>query len=125
MVINRQEIQKLESDLNKKLLEYNTEFIMTIHFSIDRLNDVRNNPPITLQELNNIFNILINKHITAIVALNDKETFNIRCTKSHINMPCAVVKETKRNGTLSHKNIIITVMRKEKFIAKDPIEFKV
>ena len=61
---------------------------MTMHFSVDRINDVRNNPLITIEELKDIFDSLIDNHITAIVALNDKDTFNIRCTNTHINMPC-------------------------------------
>jgi len=125
MPITQQEIKDLESSINSQLTQFNTQFIMTVHFSSDRLNDVRNFPPITLSELENIFNKLIDTHLTAIIALNDKETFNIRCLESHINMPCGVVKETKDNGTLTHKNIVITVMRKEKFKAKKPIEFQV
>ena len=123
MTINQQEIRQLEQAINRKLTRYNAVFIMTVHFSVDRLNDARNNPPITINELELIFNSLIDNHITAIVALNDKDTFNIRCTKSHINMPCGVVKESQNNGSITHKNIIITVMRKESFYAKDPIEF--
>lgn len=98
---------------------------MTVHFSSDRLNDSRNTPPITIQELERIFECVIERHILAIVALDDGDTFNIRCTTSHINMPCAVVKRTENNGTFSHKNFVITIMRKENFYAKDPIEFLV
>ena len=125
MTINQQEISQLEQYINNKLTVYKTEFIMTMHFSVDRINDVRNNPPITIEELKDIFDSLIDNHITAIVALNDKDTFNIRCTNTHINMPCAVVKKLQNNGSISHKNIVITVMRKETFYSKDPIEFKV
>lgn len=125
MTISQRDVTALESRINSKLTGYNAEFIMTIHFSVDRLNDARNTPPITIPELENIFDRLINQHILAIVALNDKDTFNIRCTSSHINMPCGVRKETNNNGSISHKNIIITVMRKRNFFSKDPIEFKV
>lgn len=125
MAISQQDVADLESRINSKLTEYNAEFIMTIHFSVDRLNDARNKPPITITELEDIFNRLIDQHILAIVALNDKDTFNIRCTTSHINMPCGVHKETDNNGTVSHKNIVITVMRKIGFFAKDPIEFQI
>jgi len=125
MAISQKDIRNFESQLNKKLSQYNTEFVMTVHFVVDRLNDPRNNPPITISELEDIFDKLIDQHILAIVALNDKDTFNIRCTSSHINMPCAVSKETKKNGSVSQKNIVITVMRKQNFFAKDPIEFKV
>ena len=125
MAISQQDVVDLESRINSKLTDYNAEFIMTVHFSVDRLNDGRNRPPITIEELENIFDRLIDQHILAIVALNDQETFNIRCRSSHINMPCGVRKETDNNGSVSHKNIIITVMRKSNFYAKDPIEFRV
>ena len=74
---------------------------MTVHFAVERLNDPRNHPPITISELENVFDKLIEQHILAIVALNDKDTFNIRCTSSHINMPCAVSKQTQQNGSVS------------------------
>ena len=125
MPITHREISKLEKDINEKLTQYNAQFIMTFHFSEERLNDARNQPPITVDELEKIFTSLIDKHITAIVALNHEDSFNIRCTKSHINMPCGVLKESQANGSTSHKSIVITVMRKEGFKAKDPIEFKV
>lgn len=123
MPITSSEITELESRINEQLSIYNAQFIMTVHFSIDRLNDPRNNPPITIAELDSIFNNLIRDHITSIVALNHEDTFNIRCSKSHINMPCGVVKESEENGSITHKNIVITVMRKHNFHAKDPIEF--
>ncbi|EHJ9990352.1 TPA: hypothetical protein NG570_004550 [Vibrio parahaemolyticus] len=123
MSITQQQINALEAKINTKLSKFNAQFVMTVHFSVDRLNDARNNPPITLEELESIFDSLVDNHITSIVALNDKDTFNIRCSKSHINMPCGVVKESQNNGSVTHKNIVITIMRKETFKAKDPIEF--
>lgn len=125
MPISQTDIRALEARINSQLSTYNAQFIMTVHFSADRLNDARNVPPITIAELDTIFSSLISQHITAIVALNDGDTFNIRCSKSHINMPCAVVKESGNNGSITQKNIVITVMRKENFFAKDPIEFTV
>ncbi len=125
MTINQQEISQLEQYINNKLTAYKTEFIMTMHFSVDRINDVRNNPPITVEELKIIFDSLIYNHITAIVALNNKDTFNIRCTNTHINMPCAVIKKPQNNGSILHKNIVITIMRKKTFYSKDTIEFNV
>lgn len=125
MTISQSDVNSLESRINSQLIQYRTEFTMSVHFSTDRLNDPRNNPPITIVELDAIFTRLIEDHILAIVALNDKDTFNIRCTNSHINMPCSVSKTTSKNGSISQKNYVITIMRKEKFAAKDPIEFKV
>lgn len=125
MAINQAEVQALETSINAKLTQYKAQFIMTVHFSVDRLNDARNNPPITIPELENIFDKVIAKHILAIIVLNDGDTFNIRCLTSHINMPCAVVKNTSDNHTITQKNIVITIMRKQNFFAKDPIEFQV
>lgn len=125
MSISQQEATQFEKTLNNKLQQFGTEFVMTVHFAVERLNDPRNEPPITLQELESIFDRLIEHHILAVVALDDGDTFNIRCLSSHINMPCAVSKTTTDNGTVSHKNFIITIMRKEDFYAKDPVEFQV
>ena len=118
------DLRELESTINKKLLKFNASFIMTVHFTKDRINDSRNEPPITISELAVIFDALIEKYILSIVALNDGDTFNIKCSRSHINIPCAVVKETvKSSGTISHKNIMITIMRKENFVRHDLVEF--
>lgn len=125
MSISESDIRTLESNINDKLAVYNAQFIMTVHFTLDRLNDPRNIPPITIGELEGIFDKLIENHIIAIVALEDKDTFNIKCSSSHINMPCGVRKVTDRNGTITHKNIVITIMRKQYFHSKDPIEFVV
>lgn len=125
MEITEQQLLNLQDRINSKLTKYNTLFIMTIHFSADRVNDIRNKPKIKIDELENIFNQVIEKHIMAIVALNDGDTFNIKCLSSHINMPCGVKKESNPNGTITHKNILITIMRKENFHSKDDIEFTV
>lgn len=98
---------------------------MTVHFSAERLNDARNVPPLNIAELEDVFVRLIDQHIMSILVLNDEDTFNIRCSRSHINMPCAVQKTSSANSGVTHKNIIITVMRKKTFKAKDPVEFVV
>lgn len=123
MAITQQELSDLETKVNAQLTAYKAQFSMTMHFAIDRVNDARNNPAITIEELDTVFTKLIELHIISIVALNDGESFNVRCKNSHINMPCAVKKEKAKNGTTTHKNIVITIMRKEKFKAKDAIEF--
>lgn len=125
MAITAQEISKLENDINNKLLSFNAQFVMTVHFSVDRLNDPRNKPPITIEELESIFDRLIGNFISAIVALNDGDTFTISCMNTNINMPCAVAKESQPNGSATHKNILITIMRKRDFYSKDPVVFKV
>ncbi|MCG7791393.1 hypothetical protein MIS24_16805, partial [Vibrio parahaemolyticus] len=63
-------------------------------------------------------------HVGALKKLRHNDTFNIRCTVSHINMPCAVNK-IHVDGDEHQENIFITVMRKKDWKSKDPKEFLV
>ena len=125
MTISAADMLALEQRVNAKLAHHKASFVMSVHFTMDRLNDVRNNPPLTVAELEDLFDRVIDQHMLSIVALNDGDTFNIRCVQTDINMPCAVRKSSSANGTVSHKNIIITVMRKKNWFSKDPIEFQI
>lgn len=96
------------------MAQYATSFVMTVHFAGDRINT-----PIALTELDSIFERLIEKHILSIVALDDKDTFTVACSQSDIHIPCAVSKKIDlKNGSSSHKTIVIIIMRKTNFKAK-------
>lgn len=126
MTITTDDVIALQGRINEKLARFNTSFKLTVHFTDERINSDRNHPAITIEELDSIFDrLLTDTTVTQIVALNHGDTFNIRCMTSHINMPCGVEKKNGPNNTVTHKSIVITVMRKEKFKAKDPIEFQV
>jgi len=125
MGIMQNDITVLEAILNQKLSKENMSFKMSVHFVRDRMNDPRNTPSITITELQSIFNRLLTVHISALSKLKHNDTFNIRCLKSDINIPCAVEKTKQADGRIHQKNIAITVMRKKDFKTKDPIEFKV
>jgi len=124
MTITRDELAVLENRINDQLASYKTTFSMSVHFGIDRVNHLRNVPPITIVELQSIFNRFITCYIPALLALNDGDTFNIRCQASHINMPCGVTK-VYTNTVATQKNIVITVMRKQDFKASVTKEFTV
>lgn len=51
MAITQQELSDLETKVNAQLTAYKAQFSMTMHFAIDRVNDARNNPAITIEEL--------------------------------------------------------------------------
>jgi hypothetical protein len=125
MGIMADEIMVLETIINQKLAKENMSFKMSVHFVRDRMNDPRNTPSITITELQSIFNRLLTVHLSGLMRLNHNDTFNIRCLKSDINIPCAVEKIRQSDGKMHQKNIAITVMRKKDFKAKDPVEFKV
>jgi len=124
MSITTQELNLFQQQINNKLSAYSASLEMSFHFSIERLNDLRNNPEIKVLELEIIFNNLIKFHINEIISLSDKDTFNIRCSNSHINIPCQIKKEycivDKKDKTIL---FTITIMRKKTFLSHDPIEF--
>ena len=124
MSISTVDISALENSINSLLRDDNMSFKMSVHFVRDRINDPRNIPLIQISELSSIFNRLMAVHKQAILKLNHNDTFNIRCSKSHINMPCAVNKVKNVNGE-HHENIVITIMRKESWKSKDAIQFVV
>ena len=98
---------------------------MSVHFVRDRMNDPRNTPPITITELQGIFSRLTTRYISKLLQLKNNDTFNIRCTLSDINIPCAMSRQTSTTGIDKKEIIAITVMRKKNFVSKDPVEFVV
>ena len=118
MTISQDDLNALESRLNARLqaLCSNQTFTLSMHFKLDRVNDLRNVPPITLDELGGVFERFISQHAGTLINLQHGESFNIRCRRSHINMPCAVEKRFV-NTLAIQKNVVITVMRKKEFRA--------
>ena len=125
MGISINEISVLESVLNEKFSKERLRFKMSVHFVKDRMNDPRNTPAITITELQGIFNRLITVYVSQLMRLEHNESFNVRCKKSDINIPCAISKTKDSTGKDNREVIAITVMRKANFVSKDPIEFKV
>lgn len=125
MPISMDEISLLEQTLNERFEKERLSFKMSIHFIKDRMNHPRNVPGITLTELHSIFNKLTTIYIGKLTKLNNNDTFNVRCSKSDINIPCAVSKTKNEIGVDNREIIAITVMRKKNFKSKDDLEFLV
>lgn len=123
-MITYAEISALESSVNEILRKHKMSFKLSKHFVDDRVNDPRNTPAILIAELNSIFNRLTSRYTQDIQRLKHNATFNIRCTISHINMPCAVSRKQTHYGE-HQENIVITVMRKKNWKSKDSTEFLV
>jgi hypothetical protein len=125
MGISINEIAFLETVLNEKYSKERLKFKMSVHFVKDRMNHPRNTPSITITELQSIFNRLTSIYISQLMRLKHDDTFNVRCTKSDINIPCAMSKTKDTSGNDNREVIAITVMRKADFVSKDAVEFKV
>lgn len=125
MPITITELAGLEARVNAKLAKHNMKLVLSAHFSGQRINDPRNVPPITLLEIETAINNLIDNRISDLVSLNDGDTFNLRCSASHINIPCGCAKWKSVAGSTQYEITAITIMRKATFVAQDPREFLV
>ncbi|MGF6636173.1 hypothetical protein [Paraburkholderia sp. MM6662-R1] len=109
--------------MNATLVTHNAKFVLTGHFALYRVNDPRNVPPITIAELESILDRLVQKYVTKVLALSDQTTFNVRCSNSHINIPCGFHHTASGNGKTTYEISAITVMRKKNFHSKDPVDY--
>jgi hypothetical protein len=124
MTITKQGLLDLESDINDILEQDRSELRFTAHAAYDRINDARNNPAITLAELETIFKSFINNHLQTVLSFPEGTTFTIKCNTSAINLPC-IIKHDLRYGKLWVVQNVVTVMRKKAFFSKDLYIFEV
>ncbi len=120
MTITKRAILDLEAEINDILEEDCAEVKFTFHAAYERLNDPRNNPAISLNELEDVFKEFIKIHLTTLLSYPEGTTFTIKCNKTKLHFPCSVVHEL-RYGKKWIVQSVVTVMRKADFKSKDPI----
>lgn len=120
MTITRRAILDLEAEINDILEEDCAEVKFTFHAAYERLNDPRNNPVISLNELEDVFKEFIKIHLTTLLGYPEGTTFTIKCNKTKLHFPCSVVHDL-RYGKKWIVQSVVTVMRKADFKSKDPI----
>ncbi|MFX2131043.1 hypothetical protein [Klebsiella pneumoniae] len=120
MTITKRAILDLEAEINDILEEDCAEVKFTFHAAYERLNDPRNNPAISLNELEDVFKEFIKIHLTTLLGYPEGTTFTIKCNKTKLHFPCSVVHDF-RYGKKWIVQSVVTVMRKADFKSKDPI----
>ncbi|WP_337026059.1 hypothetical protein [Pantoea eucrina] len=113
-MITEQQIDGLIKRINGILQEDRAKMKFSFHFAQDRLNDPRNNPDITIDELEYIFTTFINRHLQQMLKMDEGCSFTIKCSKSHIAIPCAIQHELEYGATWVVQQVV-TVMRKQDF----------
>lgn len=124
MPITEQQLKDLESEINDVLQEDAARIHFSFHAAYERLNDVRNKPPIALDELEGVFRAFIAAHLQTVLGFGEGTSFTIKCNKSHLHFPCAIVHEKEFGKTWVIQNVI-TAMRKVGFNSKDSIVLEV
>ncbi|HCT1899693.1 hypothetical protein PGN70_05100 [Klebsiella aerogenes] len=120
MPITEQQLIDLEDEINEILQEDAAKIHFSFHAAYERLNDERNKPPISLDELDNVFKAFIAKHLQTVLSYTEGTTFTIKCNKSDLHFPCAILHEVEYGKTWVIQNVV-TAMRKAGFKSKDPI----
>lgn len=120
MTITKRAILDLEAEINDILEEDCAEVKFTFHAAYERLNDPRNNPAISLNELEDVFKEFIKIHLTTLLGYPEGTTFTIKCNKTKLHFPCSVVHDL-RYGKKWIVQSVVTVMRKADFKSKDHI----
>ncbi|MEN3753715.1 hypothetical protein ABC733_17005 [Mangrovibacter sp. SLW1] len=120
MTISSIGIDDLETEINDDLDSLCIKVSFSAHFTRDRMNDQRNQPPITLKELEDIFKRFKSQYAAKVVKLSDQETFLLTCSQTKINLPCGVSLFRKFNKPWV-KITVLTVMRKDGYATNDKI----
>ncbi len=95
---------------NKVFAKQGITVAFSKHF-IDRINDDRNNPPITSAELVSIFKAAHKKHHKEIDDMEDGEEYTVHDAKHKLNMPFAIQ---------GKKMIVKTIQRKDRWMSYTP-----
>lgn len=111
--VNLGDLKKAEKDLDKLFDKIGLDVNFRGHF-IDRVNDTRNSPEISIPELKNIFNKTFKKYGTELS--HDPENFQAILTdiQSKINIPF-ILRWNEKEGEMSI--IPKTIMRTDDFHA--------
>jgi len=117
-MISQPELDTLFSGLNSKLkaLSIKAYFSDSSHF-LERINNKRNVPPITINELTNIFHVLLGTKLKELNnILNNSEEYTIHAYDSNIDIWIAVnsggmmaVKSLIRHNVLNRKPPILKI----------------
>lgn len=111
------DIKNLERKFDQKFSDFDIDFRFTKHFA-DRVSDNRNDPCITLEEIENLFNrLLISKKMGRKLFSRWKDLeFVLNDVRTDINIPFAIEYDEKNDNFVA---IAKTIMRKKDFKSKD------
>ncbi len=112
--VNQTQINDLEKFADRILKKFKIDIEFTKHF-VDRVNDSRNDPEITIIELQKLFKKIKNQHGENLIKAKNTEVV-LKDLQSDLNLP-VVVKFKKGEFEVTHK----TIMRKKNFKTKDKV----
>lgn len=136
MAASQQDIEVTQTLINRVLcggaISPKLRFSLTEHAALDRLNDPRHTPLISLNELASAILLTVQNHHQTIISLSNNEQFTIEVLSSNLYIPCAkeVFDPPRSYSTggsamqsfqLKHQVAVKTMMRKVGFKSKDAL----
>jgi hypothetical protein len=83
MTITKRAILDLEAEINDILEEDCAEVKFTFHAAYERLNDPRNNPAISLNELEDVFKEFIKIHLTTLLSTRKEQLSQLNAIRQN------------------------------------------
>lgn len=112
--VSRTQINNLEKFADNLLRKFNIDIEFTRHF-VDRVNDSRNNPEITIAELQRFFKKVQKSKGTNIKSVDDLQVV-LKDVSRFLNMPVVI----KRKGN-EFEVVMKTIMRKKNFMTPNKV----
>lgn len=116
-MVSRSQIVELEKVLDKLFAEINIDIVLRGHF-IDRVNDNRNDPGITVREIRDLFRKEFVKYKEEFKKLKPDMEAMLKDIKTKINIPF-IIKWDEKNKELDL--IPKTILRKSNFLTRNKI----
>jgi len=114
--LNREELKSLEDYADYLFSSLGVNIVFSKHFK-DRVNDARKDRPITYDELAELFRKAYHEAGGDIAELPDDTSAVLKDLTSKLNIPFKISDDPKHDETDA---VMMTVMRKNKYLTNDP-----
>lgn len=114
--VSKDQLDKIEAAFDKLFAKVGINVDFTRHF-IDRVNDPRNTPEITIEDLIEIFGETYRKHGKVIPKLGNDAQAVLRDMETDVNIPFVLVWNAR---TKQFDMVSKTIMRKRNFSSSTP-----
>lgn len=115
--VTQDQLNRIEAAFDKLFAKVGINIEFTRHF-IDRVNDPRNNPDITVEDLVGIFGDTFKKHGKNIPKLGKDAQAVLKDIETDVNIPFVLVYNPRSQG---FDMISKTIMRKRNFTTSNPV----
>lgn len=113
--ITNKQLNDIEKILDRLFSVFDIDIVFTKHFK-QRINDMRNTPEISIQEILNLYKTTFNKYGKNIANMGNNASAVINDINTKLNVPF-VINLDKKNNEIDF--VSKTIMRKKNFLSRN------